>query len=197
MKKGLLITIMGVTNMGKTTQVELLEKALLKTGFKFKTLKYPIYALKPTGPEIFAFLKEGNPKKLSPKEFQTLCAQNRKDFEQQLKQMLFENDIIVAEMYTGTGIAYGIGDGVSKNYLLTVNKGILEPDASILLDGGRYLESKETGHIYETNDVLTERIRKIHLELAKEFGWKILNANQTREEIHEQIWNEVKNRINW
>ena len=35
------------------------------------------------------------------------------------------------------------------------------------------------------------------MELAKEFGWKILNANQTREEIHEQIWNEVKNRINW
>lgn len=195
MKKGILVTIMGITNVGKTTQLQLLDKRFLTEGLKFKTLKYPVYGLEPTGPRVWGFLKGGNPEKLNPTEFQSLCAQNRKDFEPQLNQMLSENDVIVAEMYTGTGIAYGLGDGVPKDYLLEINKGILEPDISILLDGARYLESREVGHIYENNDKITETIRQIHLELAKDMNWTVLNANLPREIIHEQIYNLILKKI--
>jgi thymidylate kinase len=190
-EKGILVTIMGITNVGKTTQMEILERLMVKKGLKFKTLKYPIYDLVPTGPRIHSFLKGGNPENLTPKDFQELCAQNRKDFEPQLIQLLANNDIVVAEMYTGTGIAYGVGDGVPKDHLLKINYGILLPDVSVLLDGDRFLESREKVHRYENDDEITEKIRKIHLGLAKDFDWKIVNANQSVEEVHKQIWQEI------
>ncbi len=173
--------------MGKTTQMGLLENYLLEKNLKFKTLKYPIYSLVPTGPRIHAFLKGNNPENLTPTQFQELCAQNRMDFQPELEKMLAENDVVIAEMYTGTGIAYGIGDGVPRDYLLKVNEGLLAPDVSILLDGTRYLESIEKTHVYENDNEKTERIRAIHLDLAKEFGWHVLNANLSRDEIHKEI----------
>lgn len=191
-QKGKLITILGVTNVGKTTQLKLLEERLLRDGLKFKILKYPMYSHEPTGPRAYAFLKGGNPENLTAKDFQEICAQNRKDFEPELLELLNENDVVIGEMYVGTGLAYGVGDGVSKDYLLEINQGILEPDLSILLDGNRYLESREAEHIYEKDDDMTEKIRKIHLDLASEFGWDIVDANKTREDIHEEIYEKVK-----
>ena len=98
-------------------------------------------------------------------------------------------------MYTGTGLAYGIGEGVNKEYLLALNEGLRIPDISILLDGNRFMESAEENHRFEQNDELTERIRKIHLELALEMNWQIINANQPKEEVHEQIWKIIKDQL--
>ncbi|MCX6753215.1 MAG: nucleoside 2-deoxyribosyltransferase [Candidatus Nomurabacteria bacterium] len=195
MKKGILVTIMGINNVGKTTQMNLLEKMFIEKGLKFQPLKYPIYKLEPTGPRIFACLKEGNPEGLTPIVLQTLCAENRKDFEQQMQELLLENDVVVAEMYTGTGIAYGMCEGVSKEYLLEANEGILVPDVSILLDGKRFLESVEAGHRFENDDVKSEFARQVHLELAKDLNWKVIDANQTIEEVHQQIWNEISKHL--
>lgn len=191
MKKGILVTIMGVTNMGKTTQMEILKKVFHEKGLKFQTLKYPIYKLEPTGPKIFACLKEDNPNNMEAVELQTLCAQNRKDFEPQLKVMLLENDIIIAEMYTGTGIAYGMCEGLPKELLLEFNDGILEPDVSILLDGNRFMESVESRHHFEGDNAKTEFARQVHLELAKDLNWKVVDANQSIEEVHNQIIDEI------
>ncbi len=191
MKKGLLFTIMGVTNTGKTTQIELLEETLQKQNIKFHTLKYPIYKFETTGPKIFACMKGGNPEKISALELQQLCAQNRKDFEPELKKLLTKNDIVIAEMYTGTGIAYGMGEGLDKNELIEMNKGLLVPHLSILLDGKRFLESIEKGHRFEEDAEKTEKIRQYHLELAKDFGWKVLRSDRSRERVAKDIWQEI------
>ena len=46
-------------------------------------------------------------------------------------------------------------------------------------------------HIHETDHELTEKVRQKHLELAKEFNWKIVNANQPIEKVFEDIKKEV------
>ena len=50
------------------------------------------------------------------------------------------------------------------------------------------MDSVEAGHRFETDDEKTERIRLIHLDLAKEFNWSIVNANRSVEEVHDDIW---------
>lgn len=189
---GKLITIMGVTNMGKTTQQKLLETKLQSNGISFISLKYPVYDLEPTGPRIHAYLKGGNPENLSPVDFQKLNVQNRFDFQPTLEKLLEEHQIVIAEMYVGTGIAYGMGDGILKQDLVDWNNGLLVPDVAILLDGKRFLESKEQGHIFEQDDEKTESIRKIHLELAQDFGWSMVNANQSVDQVHKDIWDIVQ-----
>ena len=44
---------------------------------------------------------------------------------------------------------------------------------------------------HEKNEVLIRKVRKRHLKLAKEFGWKVLNANQNREQVFENIKKEI------
>ena len=144
--KGKLITIMGINNIGKTTQQTVLVEFLKENGHSVTALKYPVYDLVPTGPRCNAYLREGNPENLFPKEFQQLCAKNRLDFQSKLKSLLEENDFVLAEMYTGSGICFGMADGIDKNELIDMNRNLLVPDISILLDGERFLESREKNH---------------------------------------------------
>ena len=188
---GILFTLMGVTNIGKTTQQDLLEKRLASEGFMISKVKYPRYDLLPTGPRINAYLRGGNPEGLSPQEFQTLHVQNKFDFEAELLKLLETNDIVIAEMYSGTGIAYGMGDGLDKEWFVDQYKNLHVPDVSILLDGKRFLESREANHIFENDDVKTEVIRLAHLELAKDFDWKIVSANGAVEDVHNEIYNSI------
>jgi thymidylate kinase len=185
--KGLLITIMGINNVGKTTQQNLILKVLKNKGYRVVTLKYPIYELEPTGPRCNSYLRKNNPEDLTPKEFQKLCAQNRFDFQKELEILLQENHFVVAEMYTGSGICFGMADGIDKNELIKMNKGLIIPDKSILLDGERFLEAKEESHNYEQDDKKMDIIRQNHLELAKDFSWSIVNANQKIEKVQKDI----------
>ncbi len=189
---GILFTLLGVTNTGKTTQQKLLEEHLKNDGYTVVYVKYPRYETEPTGPRINAYLRGGNPEHISAQEFHELQIQNKFDFEPKLVTLLSENDIVLAEMYTGTGITYGMGDGISKEWLIEQYAPLRKADISILLDGKRFMESKEEGHHYENDDEKTEKIRLAHLELANDFGWTIINANQTIDEVHQQIYSEIK-----
>lgn len=185
--KGKLITLMGINNIGKTTQQTMLVEKLNESGYLVKSLKYPLYELEPTGPHCNDYLRKGNPEGLSPKEFQELCVQNRHDFQPELEKLLHEHDFILAEMYTGSGICFGMADGIPKVELIEMNDGLLVPDISILLDGERFLEAREEGHNYEKDDEKMNIIRKNHLELAEDLNWSVVSANQSVEKVHEEI----------
>ena len=187
-KSGILFTLLGVNNMGKTTQQQLLEKRLREEGYRVAYVKYPVYDLEPTGPRINAYLRNGNPEGIAAREFHELQIQNKRDAAPELERLLGENDIVLAEMYTGTGITYGMGDGLDKAWLVSQYAPLREADVSILLDGERFLGSREAGHHFENDDAKTEVIRQAHLELAKDFGWQIVNANQPVEKVHEDIY---------
>jgi dTMP kinase len=192
-QKGKLIAIYGINNIGKTTQVKLLKEKLEELGNKVVTVKYPIYDLAPTGPQINAYLREGNPQGFSPEEIQLAYANNRKDSTEKLKELLLENDFVILEDYTGTGISWGMGRGVSKDYLIEINKDLLKEDLAVLMDGKRFLKAEEKNHMHENNYELTNKVRQAHLELAKQFGWKIVNANQSIEEVNKNILENILN----
>ena len=187
-KSGILFALLGVTNLGKTTQQELLMKRLTDEGHKVVYVKYPRYDLEPTGPRINAYMRKGNPEGMTPQEFHKLQIQNKKDFEPELEGLLEAHDIVLAEMYTGTGITYAMGDGLDKAWIVEQYAPLREADVSILLDGQRFLASREAGHIFEDDDAKTELVRQAHLELAQDFGWHVVNANGTIPEVHEAIY---------
>ncbi len=192
-KKGKIVAIYGINNIGKTTQVKLTKNKLEDLGHRVINVKYPIYELIPTGPRINSYLREGNPENISAKEAQELYAINRKDSEKKLISMMDEYDYIILEDYTGTGLAWGIGTGVPKEYLLEINMNLLKEDISILMDGERFLEGEERNHKHENNSDLINQVRLVHLELAKEFDWKFVNANQEIDSVNRDILNFILN----
>lgn len=195
-KKGKFIVLYGINNLGKTTQARLLVEKMNKNGFKAEYLKYPIYDLEPSGQMLNNYLREGNTHNLSPREAQIIYTQNRTQYENKLIQKLQSGINIVAEDYTGTGIAWGIGAGVEELFLKSVNSHLLKEDISFLFDGKRFTESTEKNHKHETNDMLMAKVRQAHQKLALEQNWIKINANLTIEEIHNLLWKHVFEKIN-
>lgn len=182
-KKGKFIVVYGMNNLGKTTMVNRLVEFLKKENKEAVYLKYPIYDLKPTGPRINNYLRNGNPENLTSLEIQKLYVDNRRDFEPKLKKMISSGKWIIAEDYCGTGIAWGVIRGETLQQMEKINKGLLSPDLSILLDGERFLTGIETNHKNESDNEIWPKGREIHLGLAKKYDWKLVNANQNRKKV--------------
>lgn len=190
-KRGVFIAILGINNLGKTTQAEMLVQRLAENGYKARYQKYAIYDLEPTGPILNGYLREGNPYNLSPETFQTLQAMNKLHFQPTLLKNLVAGVSIISEDYFPTSIAWGVGAGVSKEYLIRLNRDLITPDCTIVMDGERFVSGIEKSHKHESNDTLTNRVREVHLELAKENNWPVVKANGTPKEVEERIWQKV------
>jgi thymidylate kinase len=188
---GKFIVFYGINNLGKSTQANLLVESLKKIGCDAEYLKYGIYSLDPSGFMLNDYLRKGNSYGFSSREFQMCHALNRTQYEPVLKQKLDSGKWIIGEDYKGTGIAWGIGSGVDKEFLVRLNSHLLDEDLCILFDGDRFLTGIEKNHKHEQNKELTEKVRKIHLELAEMYNWNIINANLSINEIQEEIWNIV------
>lgn len=189
--KGKFIVIYGANNLGKSTQAKLLFEKMNETGYKTEYLKYPIYEIEPTGKIINGYLRNGNPFKLTPREAQTIYAFNRAQYEPILKARLEQGINIIAEDYTGTGLAWGLGAGVSEEYLKLINSKLLKEDLTFLLDGERFKTAAENDHTHEADDELWQKVRQAHLKLGQESGWIKINANLTISQIHDIIWQEI------
>jgi len=191
-KKGKLINLLGINNLGKTTQVNRLKDLIESLNMTCKVLKYPVYDLEPTGPRITLATKKGNPEGLSSKELQELNSENKHDFQLTLINLLQEHDYVIAEMYKGTSVAFGMGEGLPQDFLESLEEDLYPEDVSILLDGERFMEAKEEGHRFEEDSNKMDKIREIHLMLAKQRGWKVVNANQSEEKVTDDIWSIIK-----
>lgn len=188
---GKLIVIYGGNNSGKTTQAKLLVDWLKKEGKKAAYLKYPIYDSS-TGKRINGILREGKEKNISETEFQELCYENKKEYEPHLKRMLKEGIIVVAEDYVATSLAWGSAKGADYAYLEKLNADLIKEDVALLLDGARFSEAKEKGHIHEENDELMEKVRERHRQIGKEKGWTFINANRKKEDVFNDVFAAVK-----
>lgn len=183
MNKGKFIVVYGMNNLGKTTVVKSVIEFLKSKKRDVVYLKYPVYDLEPNGPRINRYLREGNPENLTPVTVQKIYSDNRRDFEPELKKIINNGKWVMAEDYLGTGIAWGMIGGATAKEIEKINSGLLEADLSILLDGERFLTGIESEHKHESANELWPKGRQIHLDLAKRYGWKVVNANQTREKV--------------
>lgn len=190
-QEGKLIVLYGINNLGKTTQAEMLVDRLKFNGFKAKYLKYPIYNLEPSGKILNSYLRENNPYGLSPREAQIIYTLNRMQYQPQLLKYLRNGVNIIAEDYVGTGLAWGIGSGISEKLLKKINNGLIKEDLAFLFDGERFLQSKEENHKHESNSDLTNKVRWSHLKLKEEYKWIKINANDSITHIHDKLWKKV------
>lgn len=190
-RRGKFIVLYGINNLGKTTQAKILVDKLKSIGEKAEYIKYPIYELTPSGVVLNNYLRGGNIFNLAPREAQVFYAKNRTQYEKELTKKLENGIHVVAEDYTGTGIAWGIGAGVDEMFLKYINSHLLEEDLAFLFDGERFKDAVETGHKHETDDNLTNKVRWAHLKLAEEKNWKKINANLSIEEIQNILWKEI------
>jgi thymidylate kinase len=191
MKKGFLITVYGINNMGKSTHCKRLVERLEKEGHKAKYMKYPVYDVEPTGPFLDSVLRNPEGQKINEDELQMWFVMNRYQYQPELKRLLEEGYVVVAEDYIGTGIAWGITKGLDKHWLECANSHLLKSDFSIMIEGERVLKAREDVHVHEQNDELMKRCEKVHSDLADEYGWTRITLQKEKDDTAKLVWNAV------
>ncbi len=195
MAKGLFIAVYGVNNIGKSTHCRILCERLKREGYDVVSLKYPIYDLDPTGTKLNSILRGQGGQQIPEKDLQTLFTQNRRDFEPRLRAYLEEGKVVVAEDYTGTGIAWGMAKGLDLEFMETLNSGLMKEDFSLLMTGYRDPRATEKYHIHEQNTELLASVSKIFVQLGERYKWQKIEIQQNIPDTAELIWHAVKNFI--
>ena len=129
-------------------------------------------------------------------QLQILYTLNRTQYEPSLRSKLAAGINVVAEDYTGTGLAWGLGQGFELEWLEFLNSHLRREDLAILLDGQRFTQAVEVGHANETNNELTDRVRAHHQQLAARYYWPIVNANQSIEQVAKDLHHIIQPIIN-
>jgi thymidylate kinase len=195
-QKGRLIVFYGTNNLGKSTQAKLLvENLIIRVGKEAEYLKYAIYTLEPSGSLINSYLREKNPYTFSPREFQILQVLNRTQYEPKLLEKLNKGKWIVAEDYVGTGIAWGLATGIDKKLLYNLNSHLIKEDLGILFQGEPFPENLEKDNVHETDIALLGKVNTAFKEIARDFNWHIINANQPIETVTQEIADIIKSKL--
>lgn len=207
--RGCFITFEGPDGAGKTTQIELLGQCLEKLG---RTITY---TREPGGTRISEeirklLLNPENMEMADRTEALLYAAARAQHVEELIKPSLAEGKIVLCDRFSDSTLAYqGYGRGINLGLLEMLN-GLavsdLVPDLTIILDinpiqGLARISEKRAANSGEGKDRIEQentdfhlRVREGFLQLAKKDPdrYKVVDAGQNKDVVHEKIFGLVK-----
>jgi len=197
------ITFEGIDFCGKSTQIELLKRYLIKNNKKVQVIR------EPGGTEISEkirtmLLDKENSKMLMETEFLLFSASRSQLVREKIRPYLDQGIYVISDRFHDSSTAYqGYGRGISIEVILSIHKlaiGNTIPDVTFFLDipvevAEQRRQEKLNEHLdrIEISDMdFFSRVRNGYLELAKnENRFRILNGTDSVENIQEKIINEI------
>jgi dTMP kinase len=204
---GLFITFEGIDSAGKKTQIQLLANTLRNLGREVATISFPSYET-----EIGKLIKNWLSRSLTlnPETASMLYAADRTQYQERIKEWLRKNWIVITDRYCYSNIAYQSALGLSKEWLIEIEKPIIKPDIIFLLnipvvtatDRGtnqeslqRFLDMEEE----KPKETLGQKVSRIFLELSEnppyDKKWYVIDGTKPVEEIQATIWNTVQGKL--
>ena len=189
----MIVAFEGIDKAGKATQARLLSSRLEKEGYKCKTLSFPVYTT-PIGRELRLSLQGRRSYPIQVRHL--LMSANRWEMKGELESAGV--DVLILNRYIHSNIAYGVASGLDRSWLESLDRGLPEPNLVILLDISptTSLKRKMRGRDVNEQDLAyLGRVRSVYLELAKEYGWRVIPAERSIERVHEEIYAVVEGEI--
>ena len=219
--KGKFVVIDGTDGSGKATQTNLLVDKLKKEGHQVEMADFPQYGAKSAGlVEEYLNGKYGSAKEVGPYRASIFYACDRYDASFKIKQWLSQGKVVITNRYVASNMAHQGGKITDlqerKNYFDWIQKleyeifAIPKPDINIILHVDARIAQKlvdnkgyrdyVNGSKRDLHEADLQHLRdaeKIYLEIANNYsGFKLIECVQdgkimSREQIHEQLWQEV------
>ncbi len=179
----MIICIEGADGIGKSTQVKLLAKRL-----DADIIKYPFYN-SITGNLISDILLNNPLKDLSNKKraliIQSLMTLNRYEIVEKVKEC--NKDNIIFDRYVLSGYVYGTMDGLTEEFIKSINSSLPEPDLTIVMYGTPYRLNDD----YYEKEAKQERVNMLYQSYARQFKYPLVNANQDIDDVSYDIMNYI------
>ncbi len=186
LRRGAFIAIEGVDGAGSSTQTRLLVDWLIERGYPAVPTKEP----NPRGKVesvIRHFLREPCP---APELDALLFASDRVDHvERFIKPWLNSRNIVVSDRYLESSISYQTSQGLDEQWVLSINRCVVAPDITIILDVDPAISLRRKGATPERfeNIKFLSKVRKRFLERAQKMGYRVIDASRPLKDVHEEI----------
>jgi dTMP kinase len=206
MKSGKYVVIEGHDGTGKSTQVGVLRQKLADIGID--SIEFHEPAGSPIADAIRTIIKDGSLKRDAITNLLLFNASRHDIWENRAKPALKSGKwVIAARNYYSTLSYQGYGEGLDLDLITEITKKSTDeqymvPDIPIILDlddiserthriGSRgELEKADT---FESKDAAFQsKVQNGYLDIAKSKNVPIISANQTIEQIADEIWKYVK-----
>ena len=183
----MIVTFEGGDQAGKKTQSALLAKRLKSLKIKTKLFSFPDYST-PIGKEIDKYLH--GKRKFPPQTIHTLLAANRWEKVDEIKKAQEKNSVVIMNRYAESNLVYGLANGLKLPWLEGLDAGLPKSDLVIVLDvpqNESFKRKKQNRDKFEKNAKFSQTISRTYRKLAKKKRWKIIDATQSKNDVHQDI----------
>jgi dTMP kinase len=183
----MIIVLEGFDQAGKETQSKLLANALKARKLKCKIFNFPDYST-PLGKEIKYYLS--GKRKFLPQVIHCLLAANRWEKSKEIENALSKDYVLIMNRYYQSNLVYGVTNGLELEWLSNLDAGLPKEDLVIVLDvkpTESFNRKKIQRDKFEKNKKFAQKIIHTYRTLAKELGWEIVNASQTKSQVHKDV----------
>ncbi|MFX1514466.1 MAG: dTMP kinase [Promethearchaeota archaeon] len=195
---GYLIVFEGIDGSGKSTQIQLLAERLNKENFKTVIFHEPTKGK--WGKKIRELVKHSRD---CHDELRWFIEDRKEDIKLNIKPAMKNNMIVILHRYYYSNIVYqGTMGEIDPGYIMELNYFAPRPNLCFILDcdpndAYNRIENSRKGKTdyFEKIDNL-HRVREMYLEFFKDYSEiKIIPQLKNPENIHEQIWDIVREEI--
>ncbi len=193
LRKGKFIVFEGIDQSGKKTQSILLRNGLKKKGYKVGYISFPKYNTS-IGRLVKKCLHDDS---FSLEMSHILLSANRWESEKEVRYKLENMDFVVCNRYCDSNIAYGLANGLKKEWLENLDLGLPKPDLTILIDipiTESVFRKSENRDRYEKDRKFLNNVKSRYKKLATMNKWSKIKGNRSKEEVSKEIWNLVVNK---
>lgn len=183
----MIIVIEGGDQAGKKTQSEMLAKSLKRQKLKTRIFNFPDYSTT-LGKEIEKYLS--GKKKAAPQVLHCLLAANRWEKLKEIQEADKKNSILIMNRYFQSNLVYGMINGIKSKWLENLDSGLPKADLVIVLDvspNESFNRKKTKRDQFEKNKKFMQKIRRIYRVMARKKNWKIVDASNSKEQVHKDI----------
>src|SRR5215472_735924 len=169
------------------TQTKLLSGSLRREGFKVGTLSFPVYSTV-SGRMIRSFLS-GNTKS-TPSVLHMLYSMNRWEKREMITGAMKKNDFVICNRYTASNLAYGEARGLAVKWLAGLDEGLPEAGVVFVLDvpvPKSFSRKTRRRDVNERDRAFLEKVRRNYRNLARVFGWRLVDGTRPPPEVHQKI----------
>ncbi len=103
---------------------------------------------------------------------------------------LKKNDFVICNRYTASNLAYGEARGLSVKWLAGLDAGLPEARAVFVLDvpvPKSFSRKTKRRDVNERDRAFLEKVRRNYRNLARVFGWRLVDGTRPPAEVHQKI----------
>lgn len=179
----MLIAFEGIDQSGKETQARLLGERLSSAGRTVLAVSFPDYAT-PIGSELYRALH--GEREYGPDVIQLLMIANRYEWKPAIAAALERGDVVVADRYLASSVAYGEAQGLDPAWLLDAQRHLPQPDLTVVIDiaPATAVARKQAGRDrFEQDLPMLERVRASYRRQAASPGWVEVDGERAVAEV--------------